>query len=183
MNKIFLILSICGLTSCGIPNYTREKIDIARFTSSQINGTAIVKLYHNGTGKQSLAPGGEYIETATFPIATLTRYREYYSTGELRRQGLMYWGQFYGIHKIYGKDGKAIKEKEINYEKPYKFSLGKLSDKMQREFNINIYKQNIPIHRSENPPIYQLTLPGERRITIDANTGNIISNVSERANK
>jgi len=192
MNKLLLIFLVCLSASCGLPNHVHgkyAKFDIARYNSLQVNGIAHINLKRGGYTDQSKMPDGGYAETMVSMAPNqrgISFYKEFYSTGELKHWGFIFYGFYIHTHKTYGKDGYAIKEKEINYEAPYKYSLGQLDAKIRREYGIIIFKDNIQISRTDktNPPVYKLLLPVypdtanvRRAVVINANNGKTISDV------
>ncbi len=186
MNRVFLILLAYLFVSCraGLPNHVSEKMDIAHYNSIQVNGIAHFTLKNGTIVEQSFAADGGYIQKSVLPsyfnypsFDGVTVYKEFYNTGELKQWGPLFCGQFYGRHKIWGKDGNAINE--LQFETPYKFSLVNVRNKIKKEFGVDLFKTKVPVSRSVNPPIYKVLLPGERQVTIDANTGVIISNVTK----
>lgn len=110
-------------------------------------------------------------------------YVYFSKTKSLFAYGKSFYSCPIGIDKEYDENGKLIKE--IDLEKPFKISVEDLTKLMKQKLNIDLMdvSQRIGISRTigDNRPYYLISIPDKlvsrilRTITIDATTGDIIS--------
>lgn len=108
-------------------------------------------------------------------------YKEYYFNGVLKEKGLRFkQGKFQkGIWKKYDETGKLTKE--IDYDKPFKFTFEQLVELLEKEKDtIDLYDKNTSITRGviEEGAIWQIkwkkTFDRRETLKVDGITGKIL---------
>ncbi len=208
MKKVFFLGLMLSVLSCKaqqkehfLNNTTPPKmatLDNKSFDEIQVNGVANFIL-SNGNSVKQFTAGDTYVEDIKLkdtPFKTQNIYAKY--SGAIQSSIEIFYDFPIGIQKFY--DGNGSVTKEIDFDKPYQFSIDDLALKIKNEFNIDIMKDNKYVdvsrtllpHDSE-PPEYEVSFPvdpnvdllyGDKRVlVIDGNTGVIISNTIRRYTK
>ncbi|MDR4894563.1 MULTISPECIES: PepSY domain-containing protein [unclassified Chryseobacterium] len=136
MKKIFLLFSLLILFSCKsqkrnmiIPTIDNkfEKFDTDKFSQSTKKETDVVREFlPNGNYiEMSIANSGKYY-TESYKGSYFMLSKSYYSSGNIKYKGIMFnvpWGAPFqkGIWYEFDENGKLIKE--VDYDKPYKFTF------------------------------------------------------------
>lgn len=161
------------------------------FDEIQVNGVANFTL-PNGNSLKQFTDRDNYVEDIKLrdtPFETQNIYAK--SNGAIQSSIEIFYDFPIKIQKFYDGNGSVIKE--INFDKPYQFSIDDLSLKIKNEFNIDIMKDNkyVDVSRISLPedselPQYKVSFPvdpnantsyGDKRVlVIDGKTGALISN-------
>ena len=117
---------------------------------------------------------------ANSPYEIITGFSN--KTRRLLIQGKEFYQMNIGIDKVYNENGECIKE--IDWDKPYKFSIKDLIEKIQKEYHINLEnkREGASVRRFEyekldNKPFYEVSIKSKENelkrdyILIDGKTG------------
>ena len=167
------------------------KLDNKSFDEIQVNGEAKFTLPNGNSVRQSKFRDA-YIEDIKIKGTPFSIQNIYSKPGGAIQSSLeVFYRVPIGIKKLYDGDGNVIKE--IDFDKPFQFSIDDLALKIKNEFNLDIMKDNnyVNVFRTlliDNsvPLTYTVAFPidlnfdsqyGDRRVLVlDGNTGAIISN-------
>lgn len=108
-------------------------------------------------------------------------YVYFTKTKTIHAYGKSFYHCFVGTDKEFNINGLLVKQ--IDWDKPYKFSIEDLIKKIKNELNIDLMdiSKKIDVTRSEQPkPVYTIMVPQKpsrilRWIKVDGTTGEIMS--------
>lgn len=198
MKKILSLILLTSIMSCSaqnkaipIPLKKMETLNNKSFDEIQINGEAKFTLPNGNSVRQSIFRDA-YIEDIKIKGTPFSIQNIYSKPGGAIQSSLeVFYRVPIGIKKLYDGNGNVIKE--IDFDKPFQFSIDDLALKIKNEFNLDIMKDNNYVNvfrtlliRDSIPLTYTVAFPvdlsldspyGDKRILeIDGNTGAIISN-------
>lgn len=193
MNYILALIMFAGVLSCAgqtnkksinqQKNIKMETFDQERFDNNKINGVYEFTGDDSSKIKQWASPPDNYTEQIQKNKSNYILYKEFhFKTKLLKTIGEIFYGFPIGTWKEYDLHGKLIKQ--INYDRPFVFSVEDLDSQMKKE-GIDIMKQQpgVSVSRTTNPvPNYNVSYPVSDTnandfnvIVIDGITGKIIN--------
>ncbi|MCQ9637704.1 hypothetical protein MP477_22350 [Chryseobacterium sp. WG23] len=133
MKKNIVFLSLLIILSCKSQNTKNmlplidnnfEKFDSSKIKkSSQNNSDVLREFLPNGNYIEiNIASSGKYY-LETFKNSYYTISKSYYSNGNIKSKGIGFNGDGFQIGKWFEFDEKGNLIKEVDYDKPYKFSF------------------------------------------------------------
>lgn len=205
MKKVIFLVLILSALSCRAQhkqyflNNTKptkmETLDNKSFDEIQVNGEANFTL-PNGNSVRQFKFRDTYIEDIKIKGTPFSIQNIYSKVGGAIQSSLeAFYRVPIGIKKFYDGNGNVIKE--IDFDKPFQFSIDDLALKIKNEFNLDIMKDNNYVNVSRTllisdsvPLTYTVAFPvdpnidsnidpqyGDKRVlVIDGNNGAIISN-------
>lgn len=189
---IFLLPITSGAqTKKDYVNHSKERSKMKSFNRSEFNrhkknGRHVFKLEDSSTVTQ-IESTDIFAENVMMPNKLTEHRKTFYKTGQLKAEGTYFYGFPVGVGKQYDERGNVVKT--IDWDRPFKFSIDDLSEKMKK-LGIDIQQPGtgIRVHRTQNPkPTYQVSCPvdGSLYVTkvfvVDGITGEILDESVHKA--